>query len=61
MNSYYRPKNPIKANSRSNGTKNRGLFWPHMHSILYGIKRSWHPAEGISVIVVVERVSVTYR
>ena len=28
---------------------------------LVGIKRSWHSTEGASVIVGVERVSVTYR
>ena len=43
--------------NRSDGTINRGLFWPHMHSIWHGIKRSWHSIEGGSVIVGVESVS----
>ena len=47
--------------SRSDGTINRGLFLLHMHSIWHGIKRSWPSTEGGSVIVGVERVSVTYR
>ena len=32
-----------------------------MHSIWHGIKRSWFSTEGVSVIVGVEIVSVTYR
>ena len=40
----------------SDETINRGLFWPHMHSIWHEIKRSWHSTEGGSVMVGVERV-----
>ena len=45
--------------NHSDGTINRGLFWPNMHSIWHGIKISWHSTKGGSVLVGVEKVSVT--